>query len=76
MFGRFERRRTSTQSRFGINQIGGVERTATGLTLVAVGFCVTTLGASANHKTIGQKLLGLLVIELVSCLFHKIALVV
>ena len=46
------------------------------LTLVTIGTLVVTVGTLAHHVTIGQELLGLLVVELSGGLLHQLALVV
>ena len=60
----------------GIDEVGGVERCAAGLALVAVGFGVMAVGALAGHIAVGEELLGLWVVELLGGLLYKFTLVV
>ena len=57
----------------GVYQVGGVEARATRLALVAIGMVESAVGAGAGHITVGQELVGLFVIELLTGLLHKLA---
>ena len=66
----------TTDGRLRVNQLRGAQVTSALLALVAVGSLVVAVGALARHIAVGQKLLGLLVIQLCRRLFHQFALVV
>ena len=71
-----EHRHISSDGAVRINQVGGVEVTATRLALVTIGTFIATMGASTHDITVGKPLVGLLIIELLAGLFDKLAIVV
>ena len=60
----------------GVDEVGGVERRAAGLALVAVGLGVVAVGTLAGHVAVGKELLCLGVVELLGSLLYKFALVI
>ena len=58
--------------RFGVDQVGRVERRTALFALVAVGTVVAAVGAGAHDVAVGQKLLGLLVVVLLRGLLDKL----
>ncbi len=60
----------------GIDKVGGIERRAACLTLVAVGTVTAAMGACAYHIAVSEKLTGLLVVGLHGCFLHKFPLVI
>ena len=59
-----------------IDEVGGVERCAASLALVAIGTFTAAVGASAGDVAVGKPLVGLFVVELLAHLLDKLALVV
>ncbi len=59
-----------------VDEVGGVERRSAFLALVAVSALGAAVGAGARHVAVCQELPGLLVVELLGSLLHKLAVVV
>ena len=74
--GLLEYRRIACDGRFRIYEVGGVERRAALLALVAVGVLVAAMGACAGHIAVGQKLVGLRIVELLRLLLDELTLLV
>ena len=66
----------AADGRLRVDQLSGREVATALLALVAVSPFVVAVGALAHHVTVGQELLGLLVVELLGGLLHQLALVI
>ena len=60
----------------GLDELHGAQVAAAPLALVAVGIGIAAVGAGAHDVTVGQKLVGFLVVELLGVLFYELAVVV
>ncbi len=65
-----------SEARVGIDEVGGVERRAASLALVAVGAIAAAVGAGTGHVAVGEELAGLLVVGLHGGLHLKLSCVV
>ena len=63
---------TSSDSRLGIDQIGGGKRRAACLALVAVGAGIVAMGTFAGHIPVGKELPRLRIIQLHRALLHEL----
>ena len=71
-----ELRRSTGDSALGMDEVGGVQRRAAGLTLVTIGALILTAGAGARDVAVREELLGLGVVVLLALLLDEAALVV
>ena len=62
--------------RLRVDEVGGVERCAASLALVAVRSFCAAVGAGSGHVAVGEELSGLLVVELHGCFLYEFSLVV
>jgi len=76
VLGLFENGGAAADHRFGIDQVGGVERGAAGFTLVAIGAFVVAMRAGPHDVTVGQELSGFVIVVLFGGLLQKQTLVV
>ena len=68
--------RVAAESRLGVDEVGGVERSAAGFALVAVGMLVAAMRAGTGDVAVGEELPGLFVIVLLRHLLDEFAFVV
>ena len=76
VFGGFLHERIAVDGIDGVDEFFGREGGSALLTLVAVGSLGVASWTFALDVAVGEELLGLLVVELLRCDFHKLALVV
>ena len=73
MFGFFENGLGAAECRLGVDEVGGVERGAAGLALVAIGVFVAAMWAGAGDVAVGEELMGFLIVVLHRSLLDKLA---
>ena len=71
-----ELRRSAGDSALGVDEVGGVQRRATGLTLVTIGALILTARAGTRDVAVREELLGLGVVVLLALFFDEAALIV
>ena len=71
-----ELRRSAGDSALGVDEIGGVQRRATGLTLVTIGALILTAGAGTRDVAVREELLSLGIVVLLALFFDEAALIV
>ena len=57
----------------GVNDLDGIQGSATGLALVAAGVLAAAVGAGATHVAVGQELVTVFTVELLRRLLREIA---
>jgi hypothetical protein len=76
VLGLFEHGHVAGDCRARVDEVGGIERRAARLALVAIGVLVAAMRAGARDVAVGKKLVGMLIVILLARLLDKFALVV
>ena len=76
MFGFFEHGLVAGDCRVRVDEVGGIERCAACFALVAISMVAATVRACAYDISVGEKLIGFLVVVLHRGFFDKFALVI